>query len=120
MKVDPVCGGTMEPEQAAAYVVYRGSVCHFCASSLLKNASHGVLQLASPRRMSAARSIFQTLAGLKNDATHPCGAWRFVFQRTASACHHAFGTHPDVYQGRGGTPTGYADEEVYAGHPPPA
>ncbi|GMQ90100.1 MAG: hypothetical protein BMS9Abin10_0448 [Gammaproteobacteria bacterium] len=36
--------------------------------------AQGLFQLASPRHMSAGCSIFQTLACLKSDAAHPCGA----------------------------------------------
>jgi hypothetical protein len=46
-----------------------------CISSrMLKKSFHGLFQLASPRRMSAARSENQTLGCLIFDAARPCGA----------------------------------------------
>ena len=33
MTIDPVCGRTVEPEKAAAYVVYRGTTFYFCSSA---------------------------------------------------------------------------------------
>jgi hypothetical protein len=51
---------------------------------MLKKAIHGLFQLASPRHMSAACSIFQTPKYLKNDASHPCGASQGVCQHPAN------------------------------------
>jgi hypothetical protein len=43
---------------------------------MIQKPIRGLLYLASPRHMFAARSENQTLGRLIFDAAHPCGAWR--------------------------------------------